>query len=99
MDIYENPSEHYASINNYGVGFSGSGLQAKEGTSGPNFYGYGVEDYETSDYEAGPPMGGLKRVAKAAHRPSSSVLGDRWADSSHSETDHDSDNNNRLNKR
>jgi len=48
----------------------------------------GMEDYETgcSDYET-----------ERDHRASSSVRGDRWADSSHSETEHeDSDNNNKL---
>merc|ERR1719305_449764 len=116
MDIYENPSEHYASINNYGIaGFPGSGLVNKEGTPGPNFYGYGVVDYETSDYEAdtGRPTGagrrldqeggrgGRRQAGRAGalpHRPSSSDR-DRWADSSHSETEHDSDNNNRMVKR
>ena len=48
----------------------------------------GTDDYEMgcSDYET-----------ERDHRASSSVLEDRWADSSHSETeDEDSDNNNSL---
>ena len=48
----------------------------------------GTDDYETgcSDYET-----------ERDHRASSSVLTDRWADSSHSETEHEnSDNNNSL---
>lgn len=108
MDIYENPSEHYASINNYGVGMhhprtGGYGAVNHAGqdgsVSGPNFYGYGGDDYETSDYEHEAPVAGLRGRAGLQNRPSSSILGDRWADSSHSETEHDSDNNNRLVKR
>jgi len=116
MDIYENPSEHYASINNYGIaGFPGSGLVNKEGKAGPNFYGYGVDDYETSDYEAdsGRPTGAARRPDQEGGRPGRRQAGragalpprpsssdrDRWADSSHSETEHDSDNNNRMVKR
>lgn len=100
IDIYENPSEHYASINNYGVGLHqspvyGGGIHLSQdvGTNGANFYGYGTDDYETgcSDYEA--EISGLENLDA---RPTSSILGDRWADSSHSETEHDSDNNNKL---
>ena len=45
------------------------------------------------DYEAG----GSDYEAERNHGASSSIFGDRWADSSHSETEHeDSDNNNKL---
>jgi len=97
MDIYENPSEHYASINHYGMGNqnnSGYGVIHSGQETGANFYGYGMDDYECSDYETDTPKAGVR--ARPHVRPSSSVLGDRWADSSHSETEHDSDNNNRL---
>lgn len=113
MEIYENPSEHYASINfngdikneqstqsslpssQHGTSAFGNHIlhqnkihKNENGANAVNFYGYGMEDYETgcSDYET-----------DRDHRASSSVRGDRWADSSHSETEHeDSDNNNKL---
>eukprot|EP00092_Neocalanus_flemingeri_P031723 GFUD01034457.1.p1 GENE.GFUD01034457.1~~GFUD01034457.1.p1 ORF type:complete len:1341 (+),score=224.87 GFUD01034457.1:285-4307(+) len=113
MEIYENPSEHYASINYNGTLLKEQCAQStlpqsqhstsafgshilhpdnihpnETGANSVNFYGYGLDDYETgcSDYET-----------EKDHRVPSSALGDRWADSSHSDTEHeDSDNNNKL---
>lgn len=75
-----------------------------------NFYGYGGGGTDLTDYETGcsdfegtgghygyrAPGDGQFVDQHEEFRPSSSILGDHWADLSHSETEHDSDNNNKL---
>merc|ERR1712113_666307 len=98
---YENLSEHYASINYIGANQSKMASQLSKQSSSAfgnhllhqdndtdanamNFYSYGTED--CSDYET-----------EREKRAFSSLLDGRWADSGHSDTEHeDCDNNNKL---
>jgi len=98
-EIYENPSEHYACINNYGPVPNNKVIQNLPGhrllnssfsNHGPqpnnklmdvnkvpaNFYGYATEDYGAS---------GSELENDVDPNPSSSLIGEDWAESSHSD--------------
>jgi len=112
MEIYENPSEHYGSINYNGVIPSVQGTQSSNHSTS-SFGNYllhqndvpknetgatlvNLYGYGTEDYETGCSDYETERD----HQASRSILGDRLADSGQSDTEpEDCDNNNKLNQR